>query len=64
VLLVLSLYSRAYVGNHHVLDTLAGVVLGGVVGMVDLIVAEKLGLLSVEPDDDAAVKGELETGEV
>lgn len=64
VLLVLSLYSRPYVGNHHVLDVMVGAIVGGAVGMVDLIVAEKLGLLSAEPDDDAGVEAELETGEV
>ncbi len=45
VLLVLSLYSRPYVGNHHVIDVLAGAALGGIVGLAELAVASKLGVL-------------------
>ncbi|MBD3293652.1 MAG: phosphatase PAP2 family protein [Armatimonadia bacterium] len=48
-LLVLSLYSRPYVGNHHVLDTLAGLVLGLGVGALGLLAASKLGVLGARP---------------
>lgn len=45
VLLVLTLYSRPYVGNHHVLDVLAGVSLGLAVGGLEVLVGYKLGVL-------------------
>lgn len=48
VLLVLSLYSRPYGGNHHVIDALAGAVLGGLVGLAELGVASRLGALRSE----------------
>lgn len=42
---ILSLYARPYVGNHHVLDTLAGALVGLGIGGLDLFVAERLRLL-------------------
>ncbi|MFP4248558.1 MAG: phosphatase PAP2 family protein [Armatimonadota bacterium] len=52
VLLVLSLYSRPYVGNHHVLDVLAGVTLGLAVGVLDILVVKKLGVLERDAKDE------------
>ncbi|MGI5816521.1 MAG: hypothetical protein ACOX9R_00315 [Armatimonadota bacterium] len=45
MLLVLTLYSRPYVGNHHVLDVMGGVSLGLAMGWIDLLVADRLGVL-------------------
>ncbi len=45
VLLILSLYSRPYVGNHHVLDVLGGLLLGLAFGAFEVLVAWNAGLL-------------------
>ena len=45
VLTLLTFYSRPYAGMHHVLDCLAGVGLGGVMGLLELAAASRLGLL-------------------
>ncbi len=58
VLLVLSLYSRPYVGNHHVLDALAGAALGFAIGGMDLAVASKLGLLQAATGDGQPATGD------
>ncbi|MGD9494876.1 MAG: phosphatase PAP2 family protein [Armatimonadota bacterium] len=60
ILLVLTLYSRAYVGMHHVLDALAGAALGFGMGGVELMVASRLGLLAAPAGEepDAAQAGE------
>lgn len=52
VLLVLSLYSRPYVGNHHVLDVLAGLVVGLIFGGLELAAAWKAGLLPARAQDE------------
>jgi len=57
VLLVLTLYSRPYVGNHHVLDVLAGLALGLAFGAFELLVAWNAGLLR------AKAKGRVKTEE-
>lgn len=53
-MLVLTLYSRPYVGNHHVLDTLAGAAVGGVTGGVELAIAGRLGLVVHTPAASAS----------
>lgn len=53
VLGVLTLYSRPYVGNHHVLDSLAGAIIGVGIGALDLAVARRLGLLRAPPEAEA-----------
>ncbi len=53
VLGVLTLYSRPYMGNHYVLDSLAGAVLGVGIGALDLAVASRLGLLRAPPEAEA-----------
>ncbi len=45
VLSALTCYSRPYVGAHHVLDVVAGLGLGGVMGLVEVAVAARLGLM-------------------
>jgi membrane-associated phospholipid phosphatase len=59
VLTLLSLYSRPYVGNHHVLDTLAGVGLGLAVGGVDLLVVSRLGALRPAGADRREIEPQL-----
>lgn len=56
VMLVLTLYSRPYVGNHHVLDALTGAAIGFAIGGLELAVAGKLGLIGRggTPDQDQA----------
>jgi len=51
-MLVLSLYSRPYVGNHHVLDALVGALVGLVMGGLELAVAGKLGLIGAARASD------------
>ena len=64
VLLLLTLYSRPYVGNHHVLDVVGGVVLGLAVGVVELLVAWKAGVFEPMPPGPAlAEMDEAETGD-
>ena len=46
LLSVITFYSRPYAGMHHVLDVLGGIGLGGVMGLLELAVAGKLGLLT------------------
>jgi membrane-associated phospholipid phosphatase len=63
VLLVLSLYSRPYVGNHHVLDVLAGVTLGLSIGALDIVAVKKLGVFERETEDEEpGQEPELVTG--
>lgn len=57
VLMVLSLYSRPYVGNHHVVDSIAGAVVGLAVGAVGLLLASRLGVLCGESEDEEAGGG-------
>lgn len=45
VLTLITLYSRPYAGMHHVLDVVAGATLGGLMGGLELLVAQKAGLL-------------------
>ena len=59
VLLLLTLYSRPYVGNHHVLDVLAGVMLGFSVGGLDVLVAQKLGVLEADSADEPETEPQL-----
>ena len=62
VLTLITLYSRPYAGMHHVLDVIAGVGLGGVMGLIEVAVASKAGLLkppakplpAPPPEPDAA----------
>ena len=64
VLMVLSLYSRPYVGNHHVLDVVGGAVVGLGAGMLGLTIASKLGLIADEMDEPATEDPELDITEV
>jgi len=54
VLSLLTFYSRPYAGAHHVLDVMAGVGLGGIMGFLELMVATKLGLAQQESECVAA----------
>ncbi len=45
ILLVLTLYSRPYVGNHHVLDLLAGLAMGLAMGGLEVLTAWNARLL-------------------
>ncbi|MEA3403129.1 MAG: phosphatase PAP2 family protein [Armatimonadota bacterium] len=60
VLLVLSLYSRPYVGMHHALDALAGAMVGFAMGGVELAVAGKLGLLAAEEKQREPIQPEVQ----
>jgi len=67
VLLLLTLYSRPYTGNHHVLDVLAGAALGLSVGGLDVLVAKKLGVLErsdeeEEPEADVQLAADTDGG--
>ncbi|MFW5867518.1 MAG: phosphatase PAP2 family protein [Armatimonadota bacterium] len=66
VLLLLTLYSRPYTGNHHVLDVLAGVSLGLAMGGIDVLVAQKLGVLDrsdeEEPDAEPQLAADSDPG--
>lgn len=42
---LITFYSRPYAGMHHLLDVVAGAGLGGVMGLLEVAVASKLGLL-------------------
>ncbi len=54
VLSVLTCYSRPYAGAHHVLDVIGGIGLGGVIGLLELAAAAKLGLVGQpEAEGDA-----------
>lgn len=64
VLMVLSLYSRPYVGNHHVLDVVGGAFVGLGAGMLGLMIASRLGFLSDEDEEPIPEEAELEIGEV
>ncbi len=46
ILTLITGYSRPYAGMHHVLDVLVGTVVGAVVGLVELAVAGRLGLVA------------------
>lgn len=46
VLTLLTVYSRPYAGAHHVLDVIAGMGLGGVMGLIEVAAATKLGLMA------------------
>lgn len=59
VLLVLTLYSRPYTGNHHVLDVVAGTALGLGVGWLDVLVAQKLGVLDRSDEDEPEAEPQL-----
>lgn len=61
VLTVLTLYSRPYVGNHHVIDVLAGVAFGLAVGWLDVLVAQKLGALAADDAEEADPQPQLAT---
>ena len=50
---VITFYSRPYAGMHHILDVLGGIGLGGVMGLLELAVASKLGLLASPVPADA-----------
>lgn len=61
-LMVLSLYSRPYVGNHHVIDVIAGFGFGLAIGGLDLLVASKLGVLRRGAPDEPDPEPQLATG--
>jgi undecaprenyl-diphosphatase len=60
VLAALACYSRPYAGMHHVLDVVAGMGLGTVIGFLDLFVANKLGLLPWRVTEEEEDTGEGE----
>ncbi len=46
VLSLLTFYSRPYAGAHHVLDVVGGLGLGGVMGLIEVAVANKMRLMA------------------
>ncbi|MGC9316792.1 MAG: phosphatase PAP2 family protein [Armatimonadota bacterium] len=60
VLLVLSLYSRPYLGMHHALDALAGAVLGFAMGGIEVVAAGRLGLLAAEEKQQESLRPEVQ----
>lgn len=54
VLSLLTFYSRPYAGAHHVLDVAAGVGLGGVMGLIEVAVAARVGLMATETTPPSA----------
>ena len=65
VMTLLSLYSRPYVGNHHVLDVVGGSIVGLGAGTLGLTIASKLGLVTSQAvDDPVAQDTELEMKQI
>ena len=50
---LLTYYGRPYAGMHHVLDVVGGAVLGGIMGLLEVWVASRLGLLKRDKQPDS-----------
>jgi len=61
VLTLLTLYSRPYAGMHHVLDVIAGAGLGGVMGLIEVGVASKVGLMSTAGKEQTEGPGQSDS---
>jgi membrane-associated phospholipid phosphatase len=51
VLALLTFYARPYAGMHYVLDVLGGIGLGGIMGLLEVALAARLGLLRKNTSD-------------